>query len=112
MVDLELKRLRNDLSRLHCEFLSLKFDLKLRKLMLALKDGFNEAQPRDEDGKWTADGGAPFDVAARGNEAACEAQYARDKITCNLVRTALCWSQAMERYSACLVGRPIPPLRF
>lgn len=45
-------------------------------------------------------------------EAQCEEQYARDIISCNMVRTPTCYAQAAERYAACLAGRPIPPLNF
>jgi hypothetical protein len=53
-------------------------------------------------------------VAARSSQAAsdCDAQYAADIVLCRLVRTPLCYEQAMERYAACLAGKPLPPLRF
>jgi hypothetical protein len=53
-------------------------------------------------------------VAARSSQAAsdCDAQYAADIVLCTMVRTPLCYAQAMERYAACLAGRPLPPLRF
>ena len=112
MSRIEMLMLRRNLQNCRDRLSVIRSELKFRKLMVALKEGFNPDQPRADDGKWTSDGGSLFNVAARGNEAICEAQYARDKITCNLVRTALCWAQAAERYAACLSGRPIPQLRF
>jgi hypothetical protein len=112
MSRIEMMMVRRNLLTCRDRLSVIRSEIKFRKLMLALKAGFNPDQPRADDGKWTADGGGPFNVAARGNEAICEAQYARDKITCNLVRTALCWAQAAERYAACLSGRSIPQLRF
>lgn len=52
-------------------------------------------------GKFRPNNGATV-VAARGkrNEAECDAQFKQDKFICNLVRTPLCWAQAMERYAA------------
>ena len=90
----------------------IRYDLKFRKFIRAVKAGFNSDQPRDEDGKWTGTGADQIDIAARGNEAECDLQYRRDTIICNLVKTPLCWAQAAERYAACLSGRQIPQLRF
>jgi hypothetical protein len=88
---------------------------------------FDPDQPRvsagnPDGGQWTSGSGSDAShtgdstviLAARRPqmEAACDAQYERDKIICNLVRTPLCWAQAMERYSACLSGRQLPPLNF
>jgi predicted nucleic acid-binding protein len=42
--------------------------------------------------------------AARGNEAERDLQYKQDTVICRLVRTPLCWTQATERYGACLAG--------
>ena len=109
---IEVMMLRRNLQSCRDRLSIIRSELKFRKLMVALKDGFKPDQPRADDGKWTFAEGGPFEVAARGNEAVCEAQYARDKITCNLVRTALCWAKAAERYAACLSGRTIPQLRF
>jgi hypothetical protein len=33
--------------------MGIKFELKLRKLGLSVKDGFDPDQPRDDDGRWT-----------------------------------------------------------
>ena len=76
---------------------------------------------RPKDGAGSDDGNrdtgnrqAPFSVAARGggNQAECDEQRRQDEFICRLVRTPLCWAQAMERYAACIAGRPIPPLNF
>jgi hypothetical protein len=44
----------------------------------------------------------------------CDAQYTTDSATCRSLSTerlrALCWAKAAERYGACIVGRPVPPL--
>jgi hypothetical protein len=86
---------------------------------------FDPGQPRvpvgnPDGGQWTSAANTesavtPTDVSAarrRINEAECDAQYNRDKLTCNLVHTPLCWESAMERYAACLSGHQIPVLRF
>lgn len=113
----ELTMLRDGLARLRSDLVGLKMQIKLRKRSVSVKDGFDPDQPRDEFGMWT-DGGGSTDTTSqelamgRGNAAECDLQYSRDTMICNLVRTPLCWSQAMERYSACLSGRQIPLLRF
>jgi hypothetical protein len=48
----------------------------------------------------------------RVNEAECWAQYQRDIFHCRMVGNPACYAQAAERYSACLAGRPIPPLSY
>jgi hypothetical protein len=78
-------------------------------------------------GQWSSDGelsseqsaesaDSPTDFSAarrrRGVEAECDAQYKRDTVICNLVKTPLCWKQTMARYAAFLGGHPIPELRF
>jgi hypothetical protein len=35
-----------------------------------------------------------------------------DLFQCNMVGLPECYAQAMERYSACLAGRPIPPFNY
>lgn len=42
---------------LRYEVATVRAELKFRKLMWALKAGFNEDQPRDERGRWTSEGG-------------------------------------------------------
>src|SRR3954465_4354699 len=113
----ELTLLRDGLARLKSDLLGVKLQLKLRRWIVSVKDGFDPDQPRDEFGMWS-DGGGSTDPASqdlamgRGNAAECDLQYSRDTLICNLVQTPLCWAQAMERYSACLSGRQIPILRF
>jgi hypothetical protein len=105
--------IKSELFRWKRELLDVKAEVKWRKFIrLAIKAGFDPDQPRDELGRWTNGGADSFETAARGNEAECDAQYKRDTLICNMIRTPLCWEQAMERYQACLSGRLIPPLRF
>jgi hypothetical protein len=88
---------------------------------------FDPDQPRvpagnSDGGRWTnggdsessANAGRNIVLAARSkqSEAECEAQYAQDTFICRSVRTPVCWQQAMERYAACLSGRPLPPLNL
>jgi hypothetical protein len=59
------------------------------------------------------DGSEPVPVARKKiNEAECMAQYKRDIFHCNMVGLSQCYAQAMERLSACLAGRPIPPFNY
>jgi len=81
---------------------------------------YNPDQPRvpagnPDGGQWTnLDAGRNATIAARSrrNQAECDEQRKKDEFICRSVRTPLCWAQAMERYAACLAGRPIPPLNF
>ena len=99
-------------------------------LAYALK--FNPDQPRvsagsPEGGQWTSDRDssnegddtpATFELAARRgrSEAFCWNQLTIDLLLCNTVtpawRYVVCRSQAMERYAACISGRPLPPLSY
>jgi hypothetical protein len=112
----QLEDLRYDLSVVNVE-------LKFRKLMRMLDAKFDPDQPRDELGRWTdatvsqTDEITDFSAARRGqSEAVCWSQYTIDLLRCQSeLRAAtreICRSQAMERYSACRSGRPIPPLSF
>lgn len=96
------------------------------------KAGFNLNQPRvpagnPNGGQWESGtvSGAPTNnplvtfaaASRRGRSVAyCLAQYTIDNLQCNSVepasRRAVCRGQATERFSACLVGRPIPPLSY
>ncbi len=69
-------------------------------------------QFRPKDGGESPSTTVPGVRAARANQSERDDQYNRDIITCSLVRTPLCYAQAMERYAACLAGKPILPLRF
>ena len=107
-----LDECRRTLSQMRYEVSAIRAELKFRRLIRAIRAGFNPDQPRDDDGRWTATGADQIDIAARGNEAECDLQYKQDTVICNLVRTPLCWAQAAERYAACLSGRRIPQPRF
>jgi hypothetical protein len=89
----------------------------------ARKANFDPNQPRAEDGRWTDEGNqrGQFDSAkrtqfaarsSRQREAECETQYKLDSAICRMVRTPLCWEQAMKRRAACISGYPLPPLNF
>jgi hypothetical protein len=95
---------------------------------------FDPDQPRapagsPDGGRWTSGGGtaAPETTgsgttseragsvtvaAVRGNAAKCEAQYEADSRLCRIVKTPLCWQQAMKRRAACVSGYDLPPLNF
>jgi len=45
-------------------------------------------------------------------EQECLEQLERDTFFCAMIANRACHAQAMERYAACLAGRPIPPLSF
>ena len=107
---------------------------KLRLLHRRYLRKYNPDQPRvpagsSEGGQWTnGDGGSDLNAAQstgesfsaarrRGrSEAYCWAQLTIDNLLCNSVtpasRRAICRGQAMERYAACLRGRPLPPLNY
>jgi hypothetical protein len=51
-------------------------------------------------------------LAARGSVEKCEAQYEADSKLCRIVKTPLCWEQAMKRRAACVSGYDLPPLNF
>lgn len=106
----ECDDLRAALTRLKYQLQGIKFELKLRRLRWAKKDGFDPSQPRDDLGMWT-DGGATV-ASNASREAECDAQYARDTFICNALKLRSCWGRAAERYAACLRGGSIPVLRF
>lgn len=77
--------------------------------------GWPAGTPDGRGGKFRPkDGDASVTLAARSKQSEVErdAQYQADMVICRMIRTPLCYSSAMERYAACLVGRPIPDLRF
>jgi hypothetical protein len=61
---------------------------------------------------------ADYLLAATGPQTAayCWNQLTIDNLYCGSLRpssiVAACRSQAMERYAACLTGKPLPPLPF
>ena len=90
---------------------------------------FNPDQPRvpagnPDGGQWTSDGTDAETTSAIGDTIQlvaqsvqfCQNQLIIDNLKCNSIQPAwyraACRSQAMERYAACLVGRPLPPLPF
>lgn len=111
-------------SDLRCELADLRAEISLVRLLQLLKVKFDPDQPRDDQGRWTD--GAQLQnvitatdfslVGVRRSEAECWLKYQVDMLRCQAeVRTparAVCRSQAMERYAACLTDRPIPPLSF
>jgi hypothetical protein len=111
-----LSKMKRNLLQWGDELHAIKSDIIFERLMrAATKAGFDPAQPRDDQGRWTgnsaSDSTREFSVAAK-NAAECDFQYKLDTAMCNLMRTPLCWAQAAERYGACLAGRPLPQLRF
>lgn len=101
--------------------LGLQVRARLHALLLGCK--FDSDQPRDERGRWVETGasddenaGLPTLMAAarrrRGVEAECKLQYDLDIFQCKMVGLPGCFAQAMERWSACMAGRPIPPLNY
>lgn len=86
---------------------------------------YDPDQPRDEFGRWSDGNGessstreaTDFSAARRGqSESVCWSQYTIDLLRCGSelrsAARAICRGQAMERYSACISGRTIPPLSF
>jgi hypothetical protein len=53
----EIREIRQALEDIRYERIVVRAELAFRKLMRAVKAGFNENQPRDECGRWTAEGG-------------------------------------------------------
>lgn len=81
---------------------------------------FDQLQPRKPSGpgggQWTSGGGANSMQIAGQSAAFCWNQMLIDMLLCGSLEPAwyraACRSQANERYSACLSGKPIPPLPF
>lgn len=96
------------------------------RFIRAFEHKFDPDQPRDEFGRWTdgpltnetpLSGSTDFSAIRRGqSESVCWSQYTIDLLRCGSelrpAARAICRAQAMERYSACISGRPIPPLSF
>ena len=131
MSERELLRFRHELAGMQCVVSAIRLGLALKR--------YDPNQPRVPGGRpgagqWTgdstsgasdatgslgtSDASASEDVvlAARRDrgidEDACWAQYERDCFQCSMVGLPACYAQAMERVSACLAGRPIPPLNY
>jgi hypothetical protein len=100
---------------------------EVKRLMQSLlQRKYSADQPRVEagepdGGQWTSDdgGSGPREgegwrsaMASKRSEAFCERQFKDDIFHCKMVGLRACYAQAMERYSACLSGRQIPPLNY
>jgi hypothetical protein len=53
----EIREIRQALEDIRYERIVVRAELAFRKFMRAVKAGYNELQPRDERGRWTAEGG-------------------------------------------------------
>jgi len=119
--DVQLSRLRWLIAVENCRNVLRRLD-RQRK--------YDPNQPRvpagnADGGQWTDSNGnmsdiqPPTDISAAGrkqSEAYCWNQLQIDTLLCNsvfpAVRRGACRAQAMERYSACLAGRAMPPLSY
>jgi hypothetical protein len=61
----EIRAIRQNLADIQYEVSVIRYELSFRKLMRAIKAGFNRDQRRDERGRWTAEGG--IEVTTFGN---------------------------------------------
>ena len=116
----ELLQLRRDFEVLYAEWKQILLIYSFRK--------FSPHQPRKPPGpgggQWTSEGGTaaltrePSKIIATVGQSAayCWNQMLVDMLLCGSLRPAwhraACRAQANERYSACLSGRPMPPLPF
>jgi hypothetical protein len=113
---------------------AMRAELSLLKAVLRSEAKYSPDQPRvpagnPDGGQWTNDNDndvtgstdlqpAPYLLAAGGKQSAayCWNQMQIDMLLCASLRpapvNAACRAQANERYSACLAGKPIPPLPF
>lgn len=128
----ELERRECELDWIRRELATIGVSLALLKLERALARKYRPDQPRvpagePGGGQWIGDNdgwspGAVGSLTERVREAArrgrrlteeeCREQYERDIFQCKMVGLPSCYAQAAERYAACLVGRPIPPLNY
>ena len=53
----EIREIRRGPDEIGYELSVVRYELAFRKLIQALKAGFNEEQPRDQRGRWTVEGG-------------------------------------------------------
>src|SRR3954470_12163440 len=53
----DIREIRHASDDIGYQLTVLRYELAFRKLIQALKAGFNENQPRDERGRWTTEGG-------------------------------------------------------
>ena len=119
----ELEESRQSLLQKRYQMSAIRFELKLRKFIRSIKAGFDPDQPRDDDGRWAAEGSSgqegtqdsSLKLAGRispAREAECEELRMHDEIQCRFVGLRACWAQAAPRYANCLRGSPIPPLNY
>ena len=93
---------------------ALKLEVSSLRLYNFLK--YRPDQPRvpagvPEGGRWTDDT-SPRSALNRDLETECWELYERDTFHRTMVGLASCHRQAMERYAACLRGKPLPPLNY
>jgi hypothetical protein len=114
----EVLQMRRDFAALRADFKRAVHQYYARK--------FDPNQPRDDHGRWVDAGGGNVTAGktppqilvagAKQSAAYCWNQMQIDMLLCSSSRStsivAACRAQANERYSACLTGRPIPPLPF
>ena len=89
-----------------------KFDPNEPRVPAGTSDGGQWTSEGDDRNTNTTNSTVVMAARSRQSEAECNAQLAADGIICNALHSRACWAQAMERYSACLRGREIPPLSF
>lgn len=131
-----LPELKRQMTELRCKLMTLRSEVKYRKLMRALAMGFkyDPSQPREPAGspkgeQWTGAGMPASDsvdgdsessdllmISSKPSAAFCWNQFQIDELFCSAQfpapRRASCRRQAMERYANCLTGKPLPPLNF
>lgn len=115
-----LRTLERNVLNLKVEASHAAAEVKFRKLMHAIKAGFDPSQPRDESGRWSDAGTSSADgetdaqpmLASYSNIEECNFQFKKDLIQCKFTGLRNCYAQAMVRLIACERGHPIPPLNY
>jgi hypothetical protein len=72
----ELDEIGDELARLKYQLMGIKVELKLRRLSISTKDGFDPDQPRDETGRWTDGDGTDSGEEANASENSVAAVFA------------------------------------
>jgi hypothetical protein len=72
----ELDEIGDELARLKYLLTGIKVELKLRRLSISTKDGFDPDQPRDDYGRWTDEGGTQSEEEANTSENSVAAVFA------------------------------------
>ena len=113
-----------ELQHIKATLLELEATAKYLRYSLRTKE-YNPDQPRSPPG--SATGGQWISSQGQGSsssgtpatrwiasalEGECLQQYQRDTFLCTMMGSRSCHAQAAERYSACLRGKPIPPLNY